>query len=145
MRVVLDTNILARAARGGSSPAAAVLQLILPPHLLIVSPFLLSELARLPRYPRVQWLHGLAEPGADAYMQRLQSGALLVNPQVASPSIVPHDPKADPVIATAVAGQAEVLCTLDRHFRHPDVQAYCTAKGIRTLSDVQLLPLLRGP
>src|SRR5262245_13418497 len=41
--------------------------------------------------------------------------------------------------------QAEVLCTLDRHFRHPDVEAYCTAHGVRIVNDTELLQLLRTP
>jgi hypothetical protein len=44
MRVVLDTNVLARAARGGTGPAAELLGIIaLPPHMLILSPFILIQ------------------------------------------------------------------------------------------------------
>lgn len=47
--------------------------------------------------------------------------------------------------ATAVMGQAEIICTRDRHFGHPDVQAYCAARGIRIMTDLELLKLLRKP
>src|SRR5437879_767039 len=50
----------------------------------------------------------------------------------------------NPVIQTAVVGHASVLCTLDRHFRQPAVVRYCAAKGIRVLTDIELLQTLRG-
>ncbi len=56
---------------------------------------------------------------------------------------VPADPDDDPVILTAVEGNAGVICTLDRHFHHPEVLAYCAEREIRILSDVELLRLLR--
>jgi predicted nucleic acid-binding protein len=47
MRIVLDTNILARAARGGTGPAAELLRIVmLSPHTFILSPFIISELSR---------------------------------------------------------------------------------------------------
>jgi putative PIN family toxin of toxin-antitoxin system len=145
MRVVTDTNILARAARGGTSPAAEVVRLLTSdPHLLILSPFLLSELSRVLRYERVRQIHGLDEAGIDAYLQQLQTAALIVNPPDAGAAgVVRDDPDDDPVIATAVAGQAEVLCTLDRHLRQPDVCSYCARHGIQVMTDVELLARLR--
>ena len=49
------------------------------PHVLIGSPFLLSELARVLRYPRMRKLHGLDDAEIDAYVQAIQSAALMVN------------------------------------------------------------------
>lgn len=57
---------------------------------------------------------------------------------------IPHDPKDDPILATAIVGQASVLCTLDRHFRQADVRAFCEAHSLRVLSDVELLAELRA-
>jgi len=52
MRVVLDTNILARSAYSFSGPAAEALDLLgKPGHTLIASPYLLDELGRVLRYP----------------------------------------------------------------------------------------------
>jgi predicted nucleic acid-binding protein len=56
---------------------------------------------------------------------------------------VARDPDDNPVVQTAVEGNAEVLCTLDRHFRDPVVVAYCAAKGIRIVGDVELLRELK--
>jgi putative PIN family toxin of toxin-antitoxin system len=146
MRVVLDTNILARAVRGGSSPAAEVLGLVMvPPHTFLLSPFLLSELARVLRYERMRKLHKLDDGQLDAYVQSLQSAALIVSPPTAAAgSVVSADPDDDPVVATAVAGQAETLCTRDRHLRTPEVRRYCSSHGIQVLDDIELLQLVRS-
>jgi len=144
MRVVLDSNVLARAVRGGTGPAAELLGIVMvPPHTFILSPFLLSELSRVLRYPRMRKLHKLNDAELDTYVQSLQTAALVVNP-LSAPSIVSADPDDDPIVATAVAGPAEVLCTLDRHLRTPAVRAYCAAHGIQILTDVELLQLLRS-
>lgn len=146
MRVVVDTNVLARAARGGTGPAAEVLRLVMvAPHTFILSPFILAELARSLRYPQLRKLHKLDDAGIDAYVQSLQSAALLVNPPAAAAAAkVSSDPDDDPIIATAVAGTAEVLCTRDRHLHHANARAYCTSHGIQVLSDIELLKLLRA-
>lgn len=146
MRVVIDTNVLARAVRGGTGPAAELLAIVMvPPHTFILSPFLLSELARVLRYPRMRKLHQLDDAQLDTYVQSLQTAALVVNPPAAAAgTVVSTDPDDDPVIATAVAGQAEVLCTLDRHLRTQVVRAYCSNHGIQILTDIELLQLIRA-
>ena len=60
MRIVLDTNVLARAAYSFAGPAAEVMgRLREPGHTLIASEFLLCEIDRVLRYPRLQRYHGL--------------------------------------------------------------------------------------
>jgi putative PIN family toxin of toxin-antitoxin system len=147
MRVVLDTNVLARATRGGTGPAAELLGITgLPPHMLILSPFILSELSRVLRYSRLRKIHGLDDQRIDAYVQSVQSAALLVNPpSAAAASPVSTDPDDDPVIGTAIAGTAETLCTNDRHLHQPNVKAHCAAHGIQVLTDIELLRRLRPP
>src|SRR5438067_307192 len=136
MRVVLDTNVLARAARGGTGPAAEVLRFIaLPPHTFILSPFILSELSRALRYLRLRKLHGLDDQKIDAYVQSVQSAALLVNPPSAAAAFpVSTDPDDDPVIGAAIAGSADTLCSNDRHLHQTNVKAHCAAHGIQVLS-----------
>src|SRR5437588_2444045 len=137
MRVVLDTNILARATPGKSGPATALRSLILPPHILIASPYLLSELAEALRYDHLRKLHGLTDSQIDQYTTDLQENAVIVSVLLKpAQTIVPDDPKDDPIVQTAVAGQAEYLCTLDKHLFHRDVQAYCSGHGIRVVTDI---------
>ena len=80
MRIVLDTNILARAFTGPKGPAAEVLRAIAPPHLLIVSPFLLAELTRALGYERMRRIHGRDDVGIAQYVLQIQEQALVVDP-----------------------------------------------------------------
>ena len=142
MRIVPDTNVLARAARPGSL-AANLSQVISGPHLLVLSPLLLSEVARVLRYPRLRAMHGLDDPGIDAFVLHLQAAAFVVN--VGPSDIVPvvlKDPDDDQVIATAVVGKADAICTRDTDFDDPPVLAYCQQHGLRVLTDLTLLGLL---
>jgi len=58
--------------------------------------------------------------------------------------VVPSDPDDDPVVHTAIAGHAEVLCTLNRHFYNLTVREYCLERGVLVASDVEVLRLIRG-
>ncbi|MBM3748655.1 MAG: putative toxin-antitoxin system toxin component, PIN family, partial [Acidobacteria bacterium] len=119
MRIVLDTNILARANPSASGPARQVLVEIAESveHVLIVSAFLLRELERVLGYPRLKRIWPLDVDEIAEYVQALESFAELVQPQV--PADWPHllaDPGDDPVLQAALTARADVLCTLDRHF-----------------------------
>jgi putative PIN family toxin of toxin-antitoxin system len=143
MRVVLDSNVLARATPGKTSAAREVLLLLArQPHTLVTAAPLFAELARILQYPRVRPLHGLDDAGIQAYLQAIQLGSAVVSP--ASPSPVrTRDPADDVVIAAAVAGRADVICTWDQHFFDPSVQSACAFHGIRILKDIDLLNELR--
>jgi predicted nucleic acid-binding protein len=77
-----------------------------------------------------------------AYLRDLESYAEIVEP-AKGPPIVLKDANDDPVVYTAVAGQADILCTVDKHFYEPDVFAFCSRQGIQLMTDVELLHLLR--
>jgi putative PIN family toxin of toxin-antitoxin system len=146
MRIVLDSNVLARAARPFPGPAREVLvRSTEEPHVLLLSAFIVSELTRVLRYDRVRKMHGLDDLDIERYVADVESAALIVAlPATSQEAIVVHDPKDDPIVHTAVAGGAEFLCTRDRHLRHPAVTAYCRARGIEVLDDVALLARLRA-
>ena len=145
MRIVLDTNILARTALDPTNMASQLLALALvPPHCIVLSTASLSELLRVLTYDRLRQVHGFTNDEIRRYIARIeQSCDLVVLDEDAIEDVVPHDPDDNIVIATAIAGRAEILCTLDRHLRHPDVVDYCAQHGIRVLSDVELLQVLR--
>lgn len=147
MRIVLDTNILARAASGPPSPAGELLKLCLQaPHVLCVSPFLISELSRVLRYDRVRRIHGMPDQAIDQFLLDLQIASLTVDIQdETATGVVAHDPDDDPIVATAMAAKSDVLCTLDRHLRTASVVAFCDQQGIEIISDVELLARLRRP
>ena len=143
MRVALDTNVLVRAARADSPARAVFDRLLEPPHTFLSSAFVLDELDRAIRYPRVRRVHGLSDAEIDRYVRDIANVALLISLPSAAPTVVVRDPQDDPVVATAVEGQANVLCTLDRDLRQPAVVAYCGQFQIRILTDVELLNELR--
>ncbi len=147
MRVVLDTNILVRSAYCSEGPAAELLdQLSLPGHTLITSSFLLDELRRVLQYPRLQQLHGFTSGEIDRFVVDVAAASLLVEPEPAlAEGVVVNDPDDNPIVATAVAGKAEVLCTLDKHLQNTAVVQFCSKLGIRVQRDVELLSLLRTP
>lgn len=144
MRVVLDTNILARVACSPSGPAAEVFDLIGDEHLLVISPALLAELSRVLAYPRLRRVHQLSDAEIERFVERVEAGSLVVAIPDPPPRVVPDDPDDDAVTATAVAGGAEVICTRNKHLFHADVLDYCHGHGIRVLSDTQLLTELRA-
>jgi putative PIN family toxin of toxin-antitoxin system len=145
MRIVLDSNILARATPGKSSAAREVLLLVSQqPHTLITASPLLTELVRILQYPRVRALHGLDDVGIQTYIQSVQVGSAAVIP-VSPPPIQTRDPDDDLVIATAIAGHADVVCTRDQHFFDSSIQSACGAHGIRILNDSDLLHEIRTP
>jgi putative PIN family toxin of toxin-antitoxin system len=144
MRIVLDTNILARANPRSKGVARTLLLTILESadHVLVLSPFLLRETERVLNYPRLQAIWPLTRLDIEQYTQALQDFAELVNP-VLGRRLVPHDREDDPVLEAALSGRASVLCTLDRHFHHREVFTTCSQHGIRVLTDVELLSFLR--
>lgn len=145
MRIVLDTNVLARAASGPPGPAAELLKLCLEsPRELCVSLFLISELSRVLRYDRVRRIHGLSDEGIDEFLQDLQVASVMVATPPEAAMVVASDPDDDPIVATAVAASAQFLCTLDRHLRTPAVVNYCAVHGIEVITDSDLLQRLRS-
>ena len=147
MRIVLDTNILVRANGRATGPARELLLLIVrsPGHTLLLSPFLLNELERVFSYDRVRRVTRLNEDEVGEYLGYLRAKEVckMVFPGPA-PQVVASDPDDDPVVHTAVAGHADILCTLNRDFYHPNVVEYCSARGVLISSGTDLLNFLRS-
>lgn len=146
MRVVIDTNVLVRttpASHGG--PARELLErLLVDPHKLITSTPLIAELADVLRRPGLRRLHGMQDSAIDTFTASILSPSDLVALPDPTPAYVPGDPKDAAVIATAIVGRADVICTRDRHLLAPQVLATCQANGIRVVSDIELLAELRS-
>ena len=140
MRVLLDTNVLVRATGRASGPARAVfLRLLDPPHSIIASNFLLDELRRVLNYPRVQQMHGLTPEEVGQYVCDVEASTEVVDVPAPLPFQVQHDPDDDPIVAAAMYGRVDVLCTRDKHLRRPAAITYCAQFNIRILTDVELL------
>lgn len=71
MRIVLETNILARANPRSKSVARVLLLTILESaeDVLVLSPFLLRETERVLNYPRLQALWPLVPSDIEQYLQ----------------------------------------------------------------------------
>ena len=97
MRVLLDTNILARAAGGPPGLAHRLfLEVTRHEHALLLSSFLVVELGRVLRYDRVRRLHGLSDDEIDSFLSDLVLVAEMVQSSEPVPAVVPDDPEDDP-------------------------------------------------
>ena len=144
MRVVLDTNILIRANPKARGPARELLeQIAFGEHVLVISHYLLLEIERVLAYPRVSTRWKLTAQEVEEYLQTLAAISQMVTPLSGGPIIL-KDVDDDPVIYTAVAGRAEVLCTRDAHFYEAPVLVFCRQNGIEIMDDVQLLSVIRN-
>jgi len=65
-------------------------------------------------------------------------------PEISGGLSITTDPDDMPVLQTAIIGDAQVLCTLDRHFYSPAVLAYCSRNDLEVLGDAELLSRLRA-
>jgi predicted nucleic acid-binding protein len=145
MRVLCDTNVLARAATRPGGPAQELMRRLLnsPNHVLVLTPFLLDELTRVLAYSRIRLRATASAEEIARFLDDLERAAELVEPPAAPPRAVTTDPADDPIVAGAVQGHIDVLCTRDRHFHKPAVITFCADRNVRILDDVELLAELR--
>ena len=143
MRTVLDTNVLVRAMASPSGPAGGLFERISANHVLVESLEMLTELSRALGYEWVRRIHQRTDVEITEFLASVERGATVVDVPKPVPRVVPGDPKDDMVVATAVAGRADVLCTLDHHFYQDNVREYCRERMIEIMDDVELLARLR--
>ncbi len=142
MRIVFDTNVLARAHRRAQGPARrALLDVITGSDILVLSQYLLQELGRVLAYPKLLKRSGLTLGDIAQYLEHLARASTLVDP-VPVPNDLLRDRADEPVLGTALAGKAEVICTRDADFFDEKVERFSAMKGIRILTDIELLHLL---
>ena len=143
MRVVLDTNVLARAHQKAQGPARRILlHLLSGSDVLIISPYILGELERVLTYPRLLKRSGLTSNDIAEYLEDLAALCRLVVPE-AVPEIVLRDPTDAAILGTALAEKADVLCTRDADLLEESVQRFCAANGIRAMTDLQFIETFR--
>ena len=145
MRMLLNTNILVRATPASlGGPSWAILQYAASgSHVLVTSPPLLIELADVLSRPRLARLHGLSDEAIVRYVTPIEQMAVVVSLPPSAPLAVPDDPKDTAVVHTALVGDADVICTRDRHLYHDLVCSYCATHGIQIMDDLNLVRLLR--
>jgi putative PIN family toxin of toxin-antitoxin system len=144
MRILCDTNVLVRSIISPFGSAAELLRLVASGHSLIVSLHVLNELYDVLRRPQIRKYHRLSDQRIRRVISRLYKLSTVVTLPPTLPSIVPHDSKDNPIVMSAIAGQAELICTLDRHLHAEAVTSLCASHAIRVLRDADLLAELRA-
>ena len=109
----------------------------------MISLELSSELSRILAYKRVQKIHQLDSAGIEKFVEHIENSSYITSLSAPLERIVPHDADDDVIVATAIAGKANVICTRDKHLHHPDVIHRCASHSIRLLNDTDLLKELR--
>ena len=90
-------------------------------------------------------IHGLSAEEIDEFLAAIRIVGEWVDCESDdAEAIVSADPDNDPIVQLALAGMADVLCTLDRHLRADEVRGFCLAHGVRILTDRELLEELRA-
>jgi len=144
MRIVLDTNVLVRVVTSPTGPAAELFELVRQYHRIVISEKIGEELTDVLLRDRIKRLHQFQDVQVHEFVESIMAGASVVSlPDIVS-RVVPHDEDDDYVIATAVSGAADVICTWNKHFYHQDVIDYCQQHTIEIMDDPQLLNLLRS-
>jgi putative PIN family toxin of toxin-antitoxin system len=127
VKILLDTNLLVRAAITPEGSAREILRLIEAneTHVLILSPYLLSEIADVLRRDRIRARWPLSHEEIRLYCQYLAriGEEVLVEPL---PPVI-EDPKIQAIIETAVAGAAAVICTFDAFLQTARSPILCRA------------------
>ncbi len=71
---------------------------------------------------------------------RHSSELVQVNPFTVAPT---RDPNDVIVLQTALIGEADVLCTVDRDFFEPPASVFLAMQGIAVMTDVHLMRILK--
>lgn len=144
MRIVLDSNILVRAfVRSQGVAHDLSLAILLSGHTLILSSEMLSEVARVLRYPRLMAMHGENEETIYEFTAWLRDAAEMVALDLLARAPV-RDRNDIFVLHTVLSGEADVLCTGDRDFFGQPASIFLASCGIDVLTDAQLMRKLKG-
>jgi putative PIN family toxin of toxin-antitoxin system len=119
-----------------------LLMIVSGPHELVLSSPILQEVKRVLSYPHVQARWPLRPDTIETFLDFLAAVGVVVGLPDVTPAVV-TDPDDDPILQTAIIGNADVLCTRDEDFRHPIVEQTCVGHGIRILDDITLLQEIR--
>lgn len=144
-KIVLDTNIIVRAVASPSGLASELLRrTISDGNLLCTSNFMLAELDRVLRYPRVRKVHGLSDPDIEDFVRSVQQVALVVEVDAVKSLRITRDKDDDPVIETALRTKADYLCSIDKDIGAKEVVDHCKAVGVKVVTDTVLIAIFRN-
>jgi putative PIN family toxin of toxin-antitoxin system len=144
-KIVLDTNIIVRAVASPSGLASELSRrTISDGNLLCTSNFMLAELDRVLRYPRVRKIHGLSDTEIEDFVRSIQQVALVVEADASKSVRFTRDKNDDPVIETTLRTKADYLYSIDKGIVAKNVVDHCKAYGVDVVSDTALIAILRN-
>ena len=144
-RIVLDSNLIARAVISPNGLAAEILFRVLTnDHLLCSSNFMLAELDRILRYPRLRKVHSLTDAQILEFVASIQVSSFVVDVDITAVRRITRDINDDPIIETAIQAKAAILCSNDKDVLDNTVVDFCMPYGIQVLNDVSLIKFLSG-
>ena len=144
-RIVLDSNLIARAVISPNGLAAEILfQVLTDDHLLCSSNFMLAELDRILRYPRLRKVHSLTDAQILEFVASIQVSSFVVDVDITAVRRITRDINDDPIIETAIQAKAAILCSNDKDVLDNTVVDFCMPYGIQVLNDVSLIKFLSG-
>jgi len=123
VRVLIDSSVLVAAHISRAGVCAELLEDVLMDHELVMSQFIIDELAR-----KLRDNFKFTEDEIAEVRRHLLANCEMVSP-VEVPSTACRDPNDLPVLGTAVAGRADVLITVDKDLL--DLRAYSGISIIR--------------
>jgi putative PIN family toxin of toxin-antitoxin system len=136
-RVTLDANVLAPGFTSHGSASARLIDLWRSgAFALVLSEHVLQELART--LTDSYFATRLSHDHTAAILTLLRTNATITELTVAVRGVATH-PEDDAVLATALSGQASILCTRDKHLLR--LRAY---QGVAILSPGELLARFEG-
>lgn len=139
MIIVLDTNVIISSLLSSKGPPAQIMAAWEGGQFeILTSPPLLRELKRALHYPRVQRYYEGSDKKIDAFLNRFQKVAVVVEPENRL-EVIAADPADDRVLECAVAGGADYIVSGDHHLL--DLKNY---RGIVILNPAAFLPLVEG-
>ncbi len=135
-KITVDTNVIISSLLKGDSIPARVMSYILDECQLCISQFILDELERVLKRPKVKSVISWSNNKIQRYLTGLEEASMLVD-DLPELRVVTEDPSDDNVLACAVAAQVDYLITGDNHLKQ--LESY---GGIQIISPSEFLAIV---
>jgi uncharacterized protein len=138
VRVVADTNVVLSGLLWLGNPGLVLEAAANGRIALYTSPALVQELSETLRSPKLAARIRASGLTLDELLQQYLDVAVLIEPK-SVPRVVPDDPDDDQVIAAAIAAQADLIVSGDKHLL--DLQSH---RGIRIVPPAEAVRIVAG-
>ena len=135
-KITVDTNVIISSLLKGDSIPARVMSYVLDECQLCISQFILDELERVLKRPKVKSVISWSNNKIQRYLTGLEEASMLVD-DLPELRVVTEDPSDDNVLACAVAAQVDYLITGDNHLKQ--LESY---GGIQIISPSEFLAIV---